>query len=645
MVWRGRAQDTVVSSGTNPNTLTRKPKTINRDNRDSNNNSRVQKDNANTNDGDSISRIKNNNNTICGNRRRQCCPGSTAWIVAWIVLVLCRQLMTETGLLRTALASYGAPCHYFDRGGWTEQGDECGYGRGNGRNRPSRSAHGSSVDASSNQTLGSDNDKNSSSINITVPSLPSALDLLNPPFKKNYTIRVLGGDSIGDIYNSNCNGSDTAVTTTSRKNKNSNNRNIIVTAYYKIPSKHTPERYRDWMKNFLGRFRDPVVAFTSPDMVDSLAALRCPLSNSSSSNSTSDKDLNRSLSQSPACFPTVLVALPLEELPLAELYPKSFWVDQLDRDPEGKIHAPLRGDPRVGGRFESGELYWIWLSKAWFVHEAVGLLMQEQHQGANEEKKSVEEEVAATTRLTSTATAAEGEKEHCPERDKRGDVFAWIDIGSFRQSENETETTPTTITSKARHKVLIRHPEVVPDDEVLFWSHSPAHKISSGNDKNKQKKHDYSPVPPNLSPYSDDKLSSNGRKHFFHAGAHFAGRPESIEKLYFRFLETVDVFVHRNMLLADDQAVMQSACLGYFDGQGYNRPSGGSVNTSGNNNGNLCAYATRDMVDGRGGSKWFGLAGLLQYGPAKKAYRSDRSKLLGAYWRPPSREHYSEYSA
>ena len=139
-----------------------------------------------------------------------------------------------------------------------------------------------------------------------------------------------------------------------------------------------------------------MVVFTSPDMVDQLANLRClsdskskskPKSGSNSNSNTdnnnnnyNDNDINNKTNSgdgdgdadvdgdddkddndgdnSLSCFPTILVALPLDQLPFAsgKLHPKSFWADQLDKDPESMIHAPLRGskDPRLLGKFESG---------------------------------------------------------------------------------------------------------------------------------------------------------------------------------------------------------------------------------------------------------------------------------------------------
>ncbi len=382
--------------------------------------------------------------------------------------------------------------------------------------------------------------------------------------------------------------------------------NVVVTAYYEIPSKHPPSQYHDWMRNFLTVYKDPLVIFTSPDLVELLANLR--------------RRNGTELCDHPPCGPifldTIIVALPLEDLPLAKLYPKSFWVDQLDRDPQSNIHSPLRGDPRMQGKFESGELYWIWLSKIWFVVEATRVL------GVN-----------ITSEYWNDSSRSLGEYSDNLSRNSKYDdkVFAWIDIGSFRNED-------PTAKNQSNPPMLIRHPEVVPDLEVLFWSHSSAHSSKSSESKKKiVSDKNYTPIPPRQSPYFDDKKLGGG-KHFFHSGAHFAGRPRSILRFYHQFLQTIDAFVKRNLTLADDQAVLQSSCLSF------------SYEHCGEHDGcedNLCAYATRDMVGGK--SKWFGLTKLLQTGWKETNQRTRAANRSGGdpkdlYWRPPPPTYYLDYT-
>ena len=432
-----------------------------------------------------------------------------------------------------------------------------------------------------------------------------------------------------------------------------------MTAYYEIPSKHPPQKYHKWMKNFLSRYEDTMVIFTSPNLVDLLANLRRRRRRNHGHNNNNNNGNNGNDDGAAAhdmqyydydydydYFNTIIVALPLEELPLARLYPKSFWIDQLNRDPQSKIHSPLRGDPRLNGQFESGELYWIWLSKVWFVQEAMKIVDGNDNElrcSSNNSKKRDNDQ-----------------KKHNDDGDDDDDdddnIFAWVDIGSFREEVKEEEIEP---------QLLIRHPEVVPSNEMLFWSHY-AHSPSPSKNENENQNQTaaiaiiakknccVAPNPPLSSPYFDDK-SFKGGKHFFHAGAHFAGRQRSIQRLYRHFLHTIDEFVKRNLTLADDQAVMQSTCLSY-----YNNDEDDDVTEDSHSShpANLCAYATRNMVSGK--SKWFGLTTLFQEGLEKhkskhgsknntnetvKGFSLDLdldSDLHNFYWRPPPPEYYHE---
>ena len=185
------------------------------------------------------------------------------------------------------------------------------------------------------------------------------------------------------------------------------------------------------------------------------------------------------------------------------------------------------------GKYESGELYWIWLSKTWFVAEATKIL------GVN-------------TRLEDPNDSASG-SESTSKSERRinentydHNVFAWIDIGSFRKEDKKSKDSNSSL-------LLLRHTEIVPATEMLFWSHSSAQEIISSDLTTKSNcTNAYSPNPHPKSPYFDDKTLGGG-KYFFHSGAHFAGRPRSIQKFFRQFLHTIDVFVQRNLTLADDQ--------------------------------------------------------------------------------------------
>lgn len=150
----------------------------------------------------------------------------------------------------------------------------------------------------------------------------------------------------------------------------------VVTAYFEIPSKHSSETYLEWMQNFLS-MDDTMVIFTTPDMITVMKPFR-------------EHKANK----------TYFVPMELSELPVAKRYNQTFWQNQLDMDYEKSIH-------------KSFELFWIWLSKSWFVSEAVRV------------------------------------------NPFRSDLFLYSDIGCFRSKDYNG-------------KKLIRHKNVVPQQAALF---------------------------------------------------------------------------------------------------------------------------------------------------------------------------------
>jgi hypothetical protein len=179
----------------------------------------------------------------------------------------------------------------------------------------------------------------------------------------------------------------------------------MVIAYFNVKSKYTAEKYEDWMANIFS-LQDCMVVFTQPDMVETVQRLRAHAANR-----------------------TVIVVQPsITDLPVSQLYQQShpnFWQDQLTMDREGKHH-------------KSFELFWIWLSKSWWVMQAV-------------------------------------------ERNFfRSDFFMYSDIGCFRNK-------------KYNGKTLIQHPSIVPDNTVMWMAHHapnpPATRL--WNDKFREKPHFY----------------------------------------------------------------------------------------------------------------------------------------------------------
>lgn len=108
----------------------------------------------------------------------------------------------------------------------------------------------------------------------------------------------------------------------------------IVTAYFRIRSKHSSDSYSGWMKNMLS-LQDPMVIFLSPSLIPEIQELR-------------KHALNR----------TIIIPMEVEDVPLAQKYNTSFWEWQLDIDVEKNIHR-------------SYQVFWIWLSKSWWVNQAI----------------------------------------------------------------------------------------------------------------------------------------------------------------------------------------------------------------------------------------------------------------------------------
>jgi hypothetical protein len=113
----------------------------------------------------------------------------------------------------------------------------------------------------------------------------------------------------------------------------------IVTAYFRVKSKHSSDKYDNWMRNIFS-LQDCMVIFTQPDMVETVKSLRAHA-------------LNKTV---------IVVQQSMADLPVSKLYQEthnnSFWQDQLIMDKEGKQH-------------KSFELFWIWLSKSWWVLQAI----------------------------------------------------------------------------------------------------------------------------------------------------------------------------------------------------------------------------------------------------------------------------------
>jgi len=115
---------------------------------------------------------------------------------------------------------------------------------------------------------------------------------------------------------------------------------VVVSAYYKIPSKSTHEKYMEYMKLFFQFFKGKkVMFFTEQSVLDELH----------------DKNIDTQGVE--------FILKKFKDLPILSKFPYSFWQRQTERDIE-TYHTP--------------ELGIIWASKKEFVREASELLPEEQ---------------------------------------------------------------------------------------------------------------------------------------------------------------------------------------------------------------------------------------------------------------------------
>jgi len=110
----------------------------------------------------------------------------------------------------------------------------------------------------------------------------------------------------------------------------------IVTAYFPLDSKHSPEDYDLWMSNMLS-LQDSMVIFTTSDYAAKIKGLRAHM-------------LNK----------TIVVVIEMNEMLMATAYDEDFWEFQHNIDPEAQTHPNFR-------------IYWIWNEKANFLKRALDM--------------------------------------------------------------------------------------------------------------------------------------------------------------------------------------------------------------------------------------------------------------------------------
>jgi hypothetical protein len=125
-----------------------------------------------------------------------------------------------------------------------------------------------------------------------------------------------------------------------------NNKNIflektvtVVTAYYRIKSKHNPQTYDVWIRNLILNLGHSckVVIFTSPDLIPYMKSV-CNKNNKG------------------ATF--TVISMPMKDFKIVKEYSSNVWFHQYSLDPQKACGRTI-------------ECYLIWNSKLWFIKEAM----------------------------------------------------------------------------------------------------------------------------------------------------------------------------------------------------------------------------------------------------------------------------------
>ena len=113
----------------------------------------------------------------------------------------------------------------------------------------------------------------------------------------------------------------------------------IVTAYYRIKSKHDPRKYDEWIHNLLLNACKSckMVIFTSPELIQYMNAI-CKKNKKG------------------AAF--TVISMPMKDFKIVQQYSPNVWAYQYSLDPQ-----------KACGR--TMECYLIWNSKLWFINEAI----------------------------------------------------------------------------------------------------------------------------------------------------------------------------------------------------------------------------------------------------------------------------------
>ena len=89
---------------------------------------------------------------------------------------------------------------------------------------------------------------------------------------------------------------------------------------------------------------------------------------------------------------------------------------------------------------------------------------------------------------------------------------------------------------------MILHRNQIPPTEMVQMAHHP-------------------PNPPPNKIYWNDKYSKKEKPHFYHSGSQMAAYKQTWISFHNLFLDTIDQFLMRDMIIVEDQALLESVCL------------------------------------------------------------------------------------
>ena len=128
---------------------------------------------------------------------------------------------------------------------------------------------------------------------------------------------------------------------------------------------------------------------------------------------------------------------------------------------------------------------------------------------------------------------------------------------------------------------MVQHRDQVPPDEMIQMAH-------------------HEPKPPKEELFND---KYHHKANFYHSGSQMAAYRGTWTRFHRYFLETIDRFLQKDMIIVEDQAVLQSVCLSHPD---------------------ICAYIPHTWGEVKD-NYYFGLRYVLHYGNYPKLWRHPKA--------------------